>query len=36
MGLFNDIIERKADGSSTKVNYDILREGIKRTFYIAT
>ena len=24
MGLFNNIIERKADGSSTIVNYDII------------
>ena len=24
MGLFNKIIERKTDGSSTKVNYDII------------
>ena len=24
MGLFNNIIERKADGSSTIVNYDIV------------
>ena len=24
MGLFNNIIERKTDGSSTKVNYDII------------
>ena len=24
MGLFNNIIERKADGSSTVVNYDII------------
>ena len=24
MGLFNNIIERKTDGSSTIVNYDII------------
>ena len=24
MGLFNNIIERKADGSSTKVYYEII------------
>ena len=51
MGLFNNIIKRKTDGSSTIINYDIIlseyarkkelliisiREGIKRTFYIAT
>ena len=24
MGLFNNIIERKTDGSSTMVNYDII------------
>ena len=26
MGLFNNIIERKTDGSSTIVNYDIISE----------
>ena len=24
MGLFNDIIEKKTDGSSTIINYDII------------
>ena len=51
MGLYNNIIERKTDGSSTIVDYTSfsltmlerkilliisIREGIKRTFYIAT
>ena len=31
MGLFNNIIERKIDGSSTIVNYDIILTEYART-----
>ena len=31
MGLFNNIIERKTDGSSTIVNYDIILSEYART-----
>ena len=44
MGLFNNIIERKTDGSSTIINYDIILSEYarkkdlanKQTFYIVT
>ena len=35
MGLFNNIIERKTDGSSTIVNFDIILSEYARTKYLA-